>query len=529
VSSEAVIAAYPIHRLYDTFDVWSALFWVNLIVAIGIAIALIRSHKRAKEERSPANLTPFFADEQLEGPRLERVLGWSLFFFTIFAISLPLYWLDEAHRQEASVKYFSDNAARRGQELFSNESMVETFNPAKSLKCADCHGAAGVGGGGAPYTYKDPKTGKAYSVTWRAPALNTVLYRFSPAEVHDILTYGRQGTPMQAWGVPGGGPKNEQSINDLVAYIRSIQLPPGTSEQISTDLAGCQKNPPVQPKTATGVASCALDSARKQADDQVKAAKKTLDAATADAAAHTKDYADKKCGTAGMAPADASACANLAVQTQKQPFYTTSTDQAAVEKAQRSYDWALQWQKDRAGVGDGQLLFELNCARCHTKNWSIFDPSNVDLKPTDLLGPPGGGGSIGPNLRDGQEQRRFPDTLSVGGKPKPNSGILSQIAFVMNGSEAFKQYGVGGQGSGKMPGQCNNNLQADPTVTLLNYGCMLTHTSDTEAGPLVTTDNPATPYDDVMIEQIVLYERCGLDLTDTTLKPPPGDYTTGCS
>ena len=44
--------------------------------------------------------------------------------------------------------------------------------------------------------------------------------------VTTIITYGRPGTPMQAWGVAGGGPKNDQSIQDLVAFLRTIQLKP---------------------------------------------------------------------------------------------------------------------------------------------------------------------------------------------------------------------------------------------------------------------------------------------------------------
>ena len=37
------------------------------------------------------------------------------------------------------------------------------------------------------------------AVTWAAPALNTVLYRFDESEVRYILTYGRPGSPMSAW------------------------------------------------------------------------------------------------------------------------------------------------------------------------------------------------------------------------------------------------------------------------------------------------------------------------------------------
>ena len=60
-------------------------------------------------------------------------------------------------------------------------------------------------------------------------------------------------------------------------------------------------------------------------------------------------------------------------------------------------------------VTDGQFLFELYCARCHTQGWSIFDPTVPDG--TDVLGLAGGGGGSGGgsafNLRDGATERRF--------------------------------------------------------------------------------------------------------------------------
>ena len=58
-----------------------------------------------------------------------------------------------------------------------------------------------------------------------APALNTVLYRFDEDEVRYILTYGRPGSPMSAWGLAGGGPMNAQQIETLIAYLKSIQIP----------------------------------------------------------------------------------------------------------------------------------------------------------------------------------------------------------------------------------------------------------------------------------------------------------------
>jgi len=38
-----------------------------------------------------------------------------------------------------------------------------------------------------------------------------------------------------------------------------------------------------------------------------------------------------------------------------------------VQSDQANVDWSTKWKAQRANVSDGQLLFELNCARCHTR------------------------------------------------------------------------------------------------------------------------------------------------------------------
>ena len=539
----AVVAAWPYKRIFR-FDVWGVLFWLNVAALLLIAAVLVASiFRHRREEKAAANTVAFLDDGELEGPRLERVLGWALFFFAVFAVTMPLYWLRETTRQQASVKYFDENAVKRGATLFSNNLMPETYDAAKSLACANCHGVAGSGGSGANYVYKDA-TGKAFTTVWKAPALNTVLYRFSPTELNTIITNGRPGTPMAAWGVKGGGAKNEQSIDDLVAYIKSIQLPPGTKADAQRDVEACRAGK--QPTTALGQTACALDAARNAAAKQVTdaraalaTAKKTLSDDQAAWTATDQDPATpgvQSC--AGPVPDDARlACATLARKIR--PYQDAAgqqvdgADVVARDKAQRALDWALEWQTRRQGVSDGQLLFEFSCARCHTKNWSIFDPANPDLKPEALLGAPGGGGSQGFNLRDGGVARRFPAQPDANGNPQPSSGLLSQIAFVINGAEANKGYGQGGIGTlegGGMPGQCNTALKTDTSVTLSQYGCMLTYKNDgtnLAATPDLVAD-PSSPIDDAMIEQIVLYERCGLDRTRNNLAPPPSDYASNC-
>ncbi len=99
--------------------------------------------------------------------------------------------------------------------------------------CEVCHGVEGVGGV-ATYTLTDPLNPDALpkQVVWTAPALNTAMLRYRKEEVRNILVYGRPGTPMPAWGVKGGGPLNDQQIDDLLAYLEHIALP---TEQVKND------------------------------------------------------------------------------------------------------------------------------------------------------------------------------------------------------------------------------------------------------------------------------------------------------
>ena len=194
------------------------------------------------------------------------------------AVSIALYYVWEPTRQAKMTDSFQTRSVRRGQTLFANVGMVG-YNNVQSLGCANCHGGYDpetgryANGGAASFTLKaakDPETDPACegdnkftnadcvttSVSWKAPALNTVMYKFPirkteagkpfksscrledqrktadcRSQVYDILVYGRPGTPMPAWGVAGGGPKNEQAIDDLVNFIASIQLPADEAAQ----------------------------------------------------------------------------------------------------------------------------------------------------------------------------------------------------------------------------------------------------------------------------------------------------------
>jgi mono/diheme cytochrome c family protein len=446
-------------------DVRHFIILLNVIVLLALAgyviYGVLSPRRAADEARTPANQTPFFEDEELESRRLERVQGWALLFAAIVAVALPLYWLREPTRQKDSTKYFDKNAVARGATLFAN-SQSPAYDAAVSLQCANCHGLKGEGG-------TAPTVVNGKNVSWKAPPLNTELLRFSEDEVRQIITYGRPGTPMQPWGVAGGGPKNDQSINDLIAYIKSITLKIDQAKKIT------DQN---------------LADARSQPADGVKAARSSLADATK-ALATARSAVQKSLKMPGASDAQLKArCDAIQAEVDKDVSKVDKSQATACgtyldasstfKDATDSYAWALEWQKRRANVSEGQLLFETNCARCHTQGWSIFDPSQPNG--TDVLGLSGGGGGLGGgigfNLRGGDTMRRF--------GTDEEGGFDAQVEFVFNGSEAFKPYGLDGIGSGRMPG----------------FGAMMTKKQ---------------------IQEVVAYERYCLEVTNYNGVTPPCD------
>lgn len=374
-----------------------------VLVIIGVIAYKVLSLRREPKEKPAQNLTPFYDDETLEDAHLTRVLRWALVFSTIVAVVLPLYWLLEPQRQSQEAAGFEDRAIERGAVLFSNAQMPEYDNTV-SLQCANCHGTD-AGGGSTSFVITPDAQGNndavPRQVTWQAPALNTVLSRMTEDQVTQVITFGRPGTPMAAWGLEGGGPKGEQSVSDIVEYLKSIQksgkqAKAAVGKQIK-DLKNTALGDPNDPESKGWV---------ETSQDKLAAAQKDFAAATA--------------------PKHRAAAA---------------IDVAAAEKA------IAQSRVEAARIAtasDGELIFMTQCARCHTNGWSFYDP-------TDGLAPlpgPMGGGAFGPSLRGTTVEEQFP------GEPLDDPktpGFQKQIAWVTDGVEANKGYGVRGISSGRMP------------------------------------------------------------------------------
>ena len=214
---------------------------IAIVITIGWLAYWIGNMRRSKAEvgsevELAPNRKPYMDDEELEGAKLNRVLLLALGLLAVTAVAIPVYWLNEPSRQAGAIEGFDAKFVKWGSELFAPTAQG-------GFNCAGCHGTKGIGGVAA-YTLTDPATGQVQVVSWKAPALQTVLLKFSDDEVRYIITYGRPFSPMSPWGLAGGGPMNDQQIDSIIAYLHSIQLTPEQAQAAVTKaLADAKADP----------------------------------------------------------------------------------------------------------------------------------------------------------------------------------------------------------------------------------------------------------------------------------------------
>ena len=402
----------------------TVLVLVNVVALAGILGFIMFRVVRLKRntEPTPENLEPFFDDDVLESAHLERVLGVALIALIVVILGLLAYFIWEPFRETAAASGFHSQSVARGATLFANN-QSKAYDSTKSLLCANCHGVDG-GGGVANFVVKsedprcDPNAAPTDStpvyclpqqVAWAAPSLQLAPLRYSRAQLTQIITYGRPGTPMPAWGVASGkGALQSQSIQDLVSYVETLATTSTKAQATgAAETQSCGADDKVNTRAAcVGRKQLEEPATRAAADKWVVDAKAELAAAQAQLAT--------------ASPTDV-------------PTYT----KLVLEK-QDTLQAAEGWQQTTQNPTDGAISFANNCARCHTRGWSYFDASNPEANP-----PPGimGGGAYGPNLTGGDVNNQFP----------PPTGESELFSWISIGVPANEAYGIRGISSGRMP------------------------------------------------------------------------------
>src|SRR3546814_15641207 len=96
----AVLAASTVKSVGAVIAVLSV---IAVVVYAGVNIRSGRDEV-ASEIELAANRKPYYDDETMEGPRLERALSMGLVLLAVVAVGLPLYWLNEPGRQDGAVR-----------------------------------------------------------------------------------------------------------------------------------------------------------------------------------------------------------------------------------------------------------------------------------------------------------------------------------------------------------------------------------------------------------------------------------------
>ena len=413
------------------------------------------------------NLTKYRTDDDLETKTLDRTLTVAVLIASLLTIMIPLYYLGEQERQEGFVEEFDEVSVERGEHLY------EEFG------CGNCHGVDGSGGAA---SYVEKRSG--ISVTWAAPAINNVFYRYDDEEVRYWLIYGRANSPMPAWGLEGGGPMNDGQLDDLIEYMHHFQISQEselstiemninsslsrleTSELLVENEIERQKELiqsvkdapsklPVVIKAVEDVSDLlsregGIDTDEDGLSDSVETELSSYSASVSEILGTSilnldpdneqsipgrKDLSVAK----GLLSQLESELINIRIVSEGYDKFINEaeTGLAFLEKALEEKLWEVSYEEIADSTFNGDLekakravgLFNAYCARCHTAGYSAGVAYTKEIA----------SGGLGPALRAGRANIQFKQREDL-------------ISFIVKGSVNGKAYGVNGVGGGKMPG-----------------------------------------------------------------------------
>ena len=413
------------------------------------------------------NLSKYRTDDDLETKTLDRTLTVAVLLASILTIMIPLYYLGEQERQEGFVEEFDEVSVERGEHLY------EEFG------CGNCHGVDGSGGAA---SYVEKRSG--INVTWTAPAINNVFYRYDDEEVRYWLIYGRANSPMPAWGLEGGGPMNDGQLDDLIEYMHHFQITQEselrtiemninsslsrieTSELLVENEIARQKELiqsveeapsklPIVEKAVQDVSALlskegGIDTDEDGLSDSTETELSTYSASISEALGTSilnldPDNEQSIPGRKDLSVAKGylsqleSELINIRIVSEGYDKFINEaeTGLAFLEKALEEKLWEVSFDEIANSTFDGDLekairavgLFNAYCARCHTAGYSAGVAYTKEIA----------SGGLGPALRAGRANIQFKQREDL-------------IDFIVKGSVNGKAYGVNGVGGGKMPG-----------------------------------------------------------------------------
>ena len=169
---------------------------IAVVLIVGFAVAVFVNMRQGRAEvgseiELAANRKPYLDDEELETKKLDRTLGLGLVAARRDRRRPAALLARRAGSPERRRRQLRRDLRRRGEALYN-----------EGANCAACHGPEGVGGV-ATFTVTDRRRVRRRG-DWKAPALDTVLFRYTREEVQvhphlrpRLLARCRRGAPRR--------------------------------------------------------------------------------------------------------------------------------------------------------------------------------------------------------------------------------------------------------------------------------------------------------------------------------------------
>ena len=328
---------------------------VAFAVIVGIISCSVLSASGANPEpkKPPEPRRRSWTTRSSRGASSSACSGWALLVLHDHRGRLPLYWVLEPSRQSGRGRGLRRARRRAGRGAVRERADGGTTTP-PSRCCAPTATASTAAVARRPSTIRpedpdcDPtadvtdetprRSACPQQVTWQAPPLDVALLRYPEQQVTEIITYGRPGTPMPAWGV-----EERQGLAERAGRQRPRRLP---------------REHPDHARRRRRSASASAAIRETEAAEDVDAMPARRSPRRESALARRRPIADAaRSGAGGRRRAPRTALDNG-------HRATTSTVQQA---------------------SDGRAALRRQCARCHTKGWSYYDP--LEPGPAPAPGP----------------------------------------------------------------------------------------------------------------------------------------------
>jgi mono/diheme cytochrome c family protein len=178
-----------------------------------VAYFVVGPGKRSGPKRHadiPLSMRPYHSDEELETTGMERAMSWGVALAVFASLFLPLYWLIEPTRINNAVDDFYERTS-------------PPAGPSTRTPAPPATGSTSRAARRRTPTRRSRPHGRRRARQHRRSLRRTEIVTDVREFILLTLIHGRAGTPMNAFSVANGGVYSDNQLEQIAAYILSVQ------------------------------------------------------------------------------------------------------------------------------------------------------------------------------------------------------------------------------------------------------------------------------------------------------------------